>query len=101
VGDHIVSLEHLNDCKPQELSNTIYAYAKVQEPHPNLFNKVADHIVLLNSLDDYNEQDISNLAWAYHKAGIIRQDLDDKLISVATDRKFSAERLETLNRWAS
>jgi len=41
------------------------------------------------------------LAWAYHKAGVIRQDLNDKLIGLATDRKFSAERLETLNRWAS
>ena len=32
---------------------------------------------------------------------MIRQDLNDKLIGLAMDRKFSAERLETLNRWAS
>jgi len=101
VADHIVSLDHLNDFAPQNLSNIVWAYAKAQEPHPNLFNKVADHIVSLDNLDDHNEQNISNLVWSYHKAGAIRQDLNDRLIGVAMDRKFSTKRLDTLNHWAS
>ena len=102
VADHIVSLDHLNDfCLPQNLANVVYSFAKAEISHQGLFNKVADHIVSLDNLDGYNEQEISNLVWSYHKVRVIRQDLDDKLIIVAMDRKFSMKRLKILNRWIS
>ena len=70
---------------------------------PDLFNKVADHIVSLDNLDGYNEQNISNLAWAYNKAGIIRQDLNNKLKDAADNRKeeFSRWNRNNLYHWTS
>ena len=70
---------------------------------PDLFNKVTDHIVSLDNLDGYNEQNISNLAWAYHKAGIIHQDLNNKLKDAADSRKeeFNSRNLNNLYHWTS
>ena len=85
------------------LANTIYAYAKAEIYHPELFIKVANHIMLLDNLDDYDNQNICNLAWAYNKAGIIRQDLNNKLRYAADNGKeeFSSRQLSNLFQWTS
>eukprot|EP00984_Skeletonema_dohrnii_P001565 scaffold488_cov109-Skeletonema_dohrnii-CCMP3373.AAC.10 len=67
IANHIVGLRNLNQFKPQELSNILWAYAKIDDPSPQLFNKVADHIVGLRNLNNFIPQNMSNIVWANAK----------------------------------
>ena len=55
-------LRHFN---PQDLSNMLWAYAKVGASNPALFKASGDSIVALNNLRDFWPQALSNIVWAY------------------------------------
>ena len=79
VGDHISSLNHLNDFKPQDFTNIILAYSKAKLAHPDLFDKVGSHIAFLNNLDAFKPQELANTVWAFTKAGVQHPELFDKV----------------------
>ena len=60
------SLRHVGDFKPQEISNTAWAFAKAEHQAPELFAAIAAE-VLTRRLADFNLQGIVNIAWAFAK----------------------------------
>jgi hypothetical protein len=80
MANHIAGLDHLREFKPQNLSNTVWAYATAGDSHPILFAKIANHIVGLKSLDRFTHpQDVSNTVWAYATAGVNHPQLFEKM----------------------
>ena len=65
--------------KPQELSNTVWAFARIGVPNPELFKKVGDHIAGLDSLEWFHPQDLSITAWAFATAGVSHPGLFKKI----------------------
>ena len=58
----------LGDFKPQELSNTAWAFAKAGHTSAELFNAISAELVR-RRLGDFNPQALSNTAWAFANAG--------------------------------
>jgi len=79
VADHIVSCEHLNDFKPQDLSTIVWSYAKAEISHLDLFTRIGDHLVTLTHLHDFNSQALANTIYAYAKAEVSHQGLFGKV----------------------
>ena len=75
MANHIVALGHLNDFFSQELSNTVWAFAKAGESHQQLFDKVANHILSLDNLNAFNSKHCSQILWGYGTAKIIDHQL--------------------------
>eukprot|EP00956_Cyclotella_meneghiniana_P039435 scaffold171830_cov20-Cyclotella_meneghiniana.AAC.1 len=63
-------MDDLNSFKPQNLSNTVWAFATANIQHPNLFKKVGDEIVAMNDLKSFNPQNLANTVWAYASANV-------------------------------
>ena len=53
----------LSDYKPQEISNTAWALAKLGFKHDPLMNSLAE--VALANMDDLNPHDLSGTVWAF------------------------------------
>ena len=70
--DYIVehALQRKTEFNSQEIANTLWAYAKANVRHQQLFEQVAYHIVSSGGLDVFNSQDIANTVWAYAKVDI-------------------------------
>ncbi|EJK44819.1 hypothetical protein THAOC_36611, partial [Thalassiosira oceanica] len=79
IGGHVAGLMCLDSFKPQELSNTVWAFATAGASHPELFRKIGDHIAGLDSLDSFNSQDVSSTAWAFASAGTSHPELFRKI----------------------
>ena len=100
--DHIAekSIPLLGKFKPQELSNTVWAFEKVKEPHPKLFKKVAHHIVSLDHLNDFKPQDLSIIVLAYAKAGVSHPKLfervGDHIVSLEHLNNFKPQELSNI-----
>ena len=58
----------LGDFKPQELSNTAWAFAKSGRASPSVFAAISAEVAG-RSLGGFNPQDLANTAWAFAKAG--------------------------------
>ncbi|EJK59823.1 hypothetical protein THAOC_19906 [Thalassiosira oceanica] len=85
----------LDSFKPQNLSNTAWAFATAGESHSELFEKIGDHVAGRDSLDSFNPQNLSNTAWAYATARVFHSRLFEKL-STADARK--GEFIETQHK---
>eukprot|EP00965_Chrysotila_dentata_P189381 6173288-Pleurochrysis_carterae.AAC.2 len=68
--------------KPQELANTVWAFAKAEHKSAELFDAMARECV--NRVDDLNPQDIANVAWAFATAGRSSPELFEALATTAT-----------------
>ena len=58
----------LREFKPQELSNTAWAYATADHAAPVLLDALAEEAVQ-RGLREFTPQGLSNTAWAYATAG--------------------------------
>jgi len=67
VADHVAARGNhaLKAFNPQNLANTLWAYATAKESHPKLSQKMASHIARLDNLDAFNSQALANILWAY------------------------------------
>eukprot|EP00956_Cyclotella_meneghiniana_P030480 scaffold76862_cov21-Cyclotella_meneghiniana.AAC.1 len=63
-------MDNLKSFVPQDLANTIWAYATADIQHPALFKKIGDEIATMDDLKSFNPQDLSNIAWAYTVSNI-------------------------------
>ena len=54
--------------KPQDFSNTVWAYATAKDHHPGLFRKVGDTIVKRDNLESFTPQALTNTIWAFATA---------------------------------
>ncbi|EJK59317.1 hypothetical protein THAOC_20479, partial [Thalassiosira oceanica] len=81
IGDHVAGLDSLNSFNPQTLSNTAWAFASAEVPHPELLRKIGDHIAGQMSLISFEPQNLSNTAWAYAAAGDL-DSFDPKVLSI-------------------
>ena len=77
VGDEIAAMNNLKSFNPQNLSNTIWAYATANIHHPDLFKKIANEIIA--NLSSFKPQELANTVWAYAIAGIYHPDLFEKV----------------------
>lgn len=62
------SIALLGIFKPQELSNLLWAYARLGMSHPDLFREAGDAVALLEGLGRFTGQALSNLVWSYATA---------------------------------
>jgi hypothetical protein len=63
-----ISITCIRDFNPQELANTVWAYATAGVQHPALFNKLGDDVVSLNNLKSFKPQALANIIWAFATA---------------------------------
>eukprot|EP00928_Gymnodinium_smaydae_P014793 TRINITY_DN15437_c0_g1_i3.p1 TRINITY_DN15437_c0_g1~~TRINITY_DN15437_c0_g1_i3.p1 ORF type:complete len:652 (+),score=55.92 TRINITY_DN15437_c0_g1_i3:133-2088(+) len=64
-----IAVPRLHMMKPFEVSNFVWAYAKLTAPAPDLFRVVGDRF-LARSPGDFKPQCLATLAWAYASSGI-------------------------------
>eukprot|EP00577_Skeletonema_sp_RCC1716_P027519 CAMPEP_0113392582 /NCGR_PEP_ID=MMETSP0013_2-20120614/11366_1 /TAXON_ID=2843 ORGANISM="Skeletonema costatum, Strain 1716" /NCGR_SAMPLE_ID=MMETSP0013_2 /ASSEMBLY_ACC=CAM_ASM_000158 /LENGTH=69 /DNA_ID=CAMNT_0000275993 /DNA_START=54 /DNA_END=260 /DNA_ORIENTATION=- /assembly_acc=CAM_ASM_000158 len=60
---------NLHQLNPQVLSGMLRANAKVGNPTPQFFDKVANHMMRLDNLNGFDPQAFANILWAYAKIG--------------------------------
>jgi len=75
IGNHIVAQRQLDDFTPQELSNIVWAFAKIDYHHKDLFESIGNHIIAQRQLDDFAPQALSNIVWAFAKIDYHHKDL--------------------------
>jgi len=61
--------------KPQELSNTLWAFAKCNYAHAELFQVLGSTIREALRTTDFKPQEISNTAWAFATVGVAHPEL--------------------------
>ena len=83
MANHIIALDHLGKFKPQELANTVWAFAKAGEAHQQLFDKVATHILSLDSLQSFIAKNCSQILWGYATVDIINRQLFERVAKYA------------------
>jgi hypothetical protein len=71
------SIRKLHLFKPQELSNTVWAFATMNIKHDILFDKIAQETFKI--LHKLNSQDISNTVWAFATINIKHDALFNKI----------------------
>ena len=104
MANHISGIS-LARFSPQELSITLWAFAKCGVFDQNLFEKVGTHILQL-SLKQWKPQEISNTMWAYATADITGQaqtylfeKVADHIAGLKSLTKFSSQSLSSI-LWA-
>ena len=101
LAEEVLSFDDLDEFKPQELSNLLWAYANVKVSNSQLFKKVADHIVGLDNLNEFWPQHLSNIVWAFATAGEPHPQLFKKLAGEAIKRQHEFIPQDTSNTvWA-
>lgn len=60
----------LRDFKPQEIANSVWAFATLKSPHPEFFSRVAEEVESRN-LEGFDGQNIGNTIWAYAAMGLV------------------------------
>ena len=98
----------MRELKPQELSNSAWAYATAGHRAPELFDALAEVSAarltrpsLDSELHDFSPQELSNIAWAFASAGHAHPKLFDALASASLDsiRHFNPQNLAN-TAWA-
>jgi hypothetical protein len=69
----IIQKKSYGDFSHQAISNTLWAYAKLDIVHQDLFHGFAEHIVGLRALKGFSGQHVSIILWAIAKSGIVHQ----------------------------
>jgi hypothetical protein len=82
-----IGLDSLDRFIPQELSNTLWAYATAGISNPQLFNKIANHIVESDSLHKFDPQELKDIMWAYATAQVSHPKLFQKVAKAAMQRE--------------
>eukprot|EP00956_Cyclotella_meneghiniana_P024918 scaffold50928_cov56-Cyclotella_meneghiniana.AAC.1 len=72
----IACIEEFNE---QDISNTVWAYAKLEVTHSPLFQAIGDVVVKNQNLESFTPQELSNTVWAYAKANEMHPGLFDRL----------------------
>ena len=98
----------IRELKPQELSNSAWAYATAGHAAPELFDALASVAVrrlTVPSADaemsEFSPQELANLAWAYATAGHVAPELYDSLAnaSLGSINEFNPQNLAN-TAWA-
>jgi hypothetical protein len=83
----VASIRRVEDFDPQNLSNTVWAYATMNVKHSALFMKIGNSIVKLKDLKSFEPQALSNTVWAFATANIEHPGLLMKVGSAIVDSK--------------
>jgi hypothetical protein len=75
----VESIRCVEDFNPQDLSNTVWAYATMNEKHTALFMKIGDAIVDLKDLKSFGPQALAIIVWAFAKVNIQHPGLFEKI----------------------
>lgn len=65
--------ERADQCNPQEVSNSVWAYAKLGFYHGGLMGTMAAEAT--RRIDEFSQQNLANLAWSFAKLAHLDQDL--------------------------
>lgn len=61
----------LKDFKPQEIANSVWAFATLKISHPDFFARAAKEIERRN-LEGFDGQNVGNTVWAFAAMGLVR-----------------------------
>ena len=61
----------LRDFKPQEIANSVWAFATLKESHPAFFSRAGEEIEKRN-LEGFDGQNVGNTIWAYAAMGLVK-----------------------------
>jgi len=78
---------HADEMKPQEISNTLWAFAKTSCAHTELFNALGDSAAMHCAAGAFKPQEISNTAWAFATVGIKHPMLFMQLEALSMQRR--------------
>lgn len=78
---------HVKTMKPQEMSNTLWAYAKNGYAQTELFQAIGDNIVRQATPTDFKPQEISNSAWAFATVGMHHPTLFAKIEEISLKQR--------------
>ena len=86
----------------QDLSNTVWAYAKAGQSYPALFKKFADAVIARDLNPSFNPLSFSHIVWAYAKVGDYNRTLFKKIANAIIVRDISTFDLQSLSiiAWA-
>merc|ERR1719409_1751983 len=79
---------HASLTKPQEIANTLWAYAKNRCADAALFNALADTAVENNMLWTFKPQELSNTLWACATIGHSHPRLFKSAVAVAISKRY-------------
>jgi hypothetical protein len=86
--------------KPQALANILWAYAKVGEQHPRLYNKFGNHVVQSDDLTVFKPQDIAIIVWAYAKVNTkhpaLFKQIEDPIVGFGGSKPFIPQNLANI-----
>ena len=71
----------LRDFSPQALANVLWALAKLNYPHGELFGAFGNHVVDAHRLREFKPQEIANVVWAMHSVGLSHDRLFTEIVS--------------------
>ncbi|KAL7545905.1 hypothetical protein ACHAWF_009260 [Thalassiosira exigua] len=71
ADDRTSGLNHFNSFNLQDISNTVWAFAKTRESHHHVFHRATDHILSLDNLSSFSLKNCSQISWAYSHVGIV------------------------------
>lgn len=73
--------------RPQEIANTLWAYAKNRCAEVSLFNALAEAAISHNMLWSFKSQELSNTVWAFATIGLQHQLLFKHAVTVAISKR--------------
>ena len=73
------AMPKLQQFKPQELSNMLWSYTKMESSNSVLFKAAGDSIMGMNDVGEFKPQELSNIIWSYSTAGESHPQLYKKL----------------------
>mmetsp|Transcript_122928 Transcript_122928/g.236999 ORF Transcript_122928/g.236999 Transcript_122928/m.236999 type:complete len:1309 (+) Transcript_122928:109-4035(+) len=73
--------------RPQEIANTLWAYAKNRCAEVSLFNALAEAAISHNMLWSFKSQELSNTVWAFATIGLQHQLLFKNAVTVAISKR--------------
>ncbi|CAL8462328.1 g1861 [Coccomyxa elongata] len=74
--------ERASNCNPQEISNTVWAYAKLRFYDAAVMDTFANEA--MRRIDEFSQQNLANLAWAMGKLSHFHEGLLDAIAEHAT-----------------
>ena len=79
VGDAVASKCDLNEFKPQDLANIVWAYATSNTQHRGLFQKIGETVAGSDGSKEFTTQNLANIVWAYAKLDVKHPGLFNKI----------------------
>ena len=77
-------IQKVDEFKPQELANVVWAFASMEHHDPELMNVVGRRALVM--VDQFKEQELSNVVWAFAKLHHYDKVLFTHLLGAVTDK---------------